>query len=243
MAPSLGMPEERVAGDPGPEGWAGARGRVGRNPSRWLKRRIGAAYKRSVASPLLISFAAGASGPWRIDRFEAVRGAGLPRAERLSVIEGVGAHPPRRTDWILRGTTSNTRYTTRSEVDALAASQAGLGRPEATLAALIPIRKTDAWWAMAQDERRAIFAERSRHIEIGLDYIPAIARRLHHARELGENFDFLTWFEYAPEHADAFDVMLRRLRSTAEWGHVEREVDIRLTLAGNPSLDARPGPG
>src|SRR5215471_12400037 len=58
-------------------------------------------------------------------------------------------------------------------------------------------------------------------------YLPAVARRLHHSRELGEPFDFLTWFEYAPEHADAFEEMVRRLRSTAEWRYVEREVDIR----------------
>ena len=60
-----------------------------------------------------------------------------------------------------------------------------------------------------------------------LKYLPAVARRLHHSRELGEPFDFLTWFEYAPEHADAFEEMVRRLRSTAEWRYVEREVDIR----------------
>jgi hypothetical protein len=35
------------------------------------------------------------------------------------------------------------------------------------------------------------------------------------------------WFEYAPEHADAFEELVRRLRSTAEWWYVEREVDIR----------------
>ena len=35
---------------------------------------------------------------------------------------------------------------------------------------LIPIRKNEAWWALAQDERRAIFEERSHHIAIGLEY-------------------------------------------------------------------------
>jgi chlorite dismutase len=83
----------------------------------------------------------------------------------------------------------------------LAAKQQGLDRPQATLAALIPIRKSEAWWELAQDERRRVFEESSHHIEIGMKYLPAIARRLHHSRELGEPFDFLTWFEYAPEHA------------------------------------------
>jgi len=131
--------------------------------------------------------------------------------------------------WVLRGTTSNTRYTNRSEVEALGARQEMLLRPQATRAALIPIRKTAAWWDLAQDERRAIFEEQSRHIGIGMEYLPAVARRLHHSRELGEPFDFLTWFEYAPEHASAFEEMVRRLRSTAEWRYVEREVDVRLS--------------
>jgi chlorite dismutase len=117
---------------------------------------------------------------------------------------------------------------TDSEFDALGAKQEMLLRPQATRAALIPIRKAAAWWDLAQNERRAIFEEQSRHIGIGM-YLPAVAIRLHHSRELGEPFDFLTWFEYAPEHADAFEDMVRRLRSTAEWRYVEREVDIRLS--------------
>ncbi|MFC7539824.1 chlorite dismutase family protein [Siccirubricoccus deserti] len=106
---------------------------------------------------------------------------------------------------------------------------AGLLRPQATRAALIPIRKTEAWWALAQDERRAILEEQSRHIGIGMEYLPAVARRLYHSRELGEPFDFLTWFEYAPEHAADFEELVRRLRQTAEWAYVDREVDIRLS--------------
>src|SRR5215469_7171091 len=72
-------------------------------------------------------------------------------------------------------------------------------------------------------------AERLAVIEgpVGMEYLPAVARRLHHSRELGEPFDFLTWFEFAPEHADAFEEVVRRLPSTAEWRYVEREVDIR----------------
>lgn len=131
--------------------------------------------------------------------------------------------------WVLHGATSNERYVTRVEHDALAAVQAPLGRPEATHAALIPVRKSEAWWELSQDERRAIFEERSRHVATGLRYLPAIARRLHHSREIGEPFDFLTWFEYAPEHASAFEELVRLLRATEEWTYVEREVDIRVS--------------
>ena len=56
-----------------------------------------------------------------------------------------------------------------------------------------------------------------------------MARRLHHSRELGEEFDFLTWFEYAPADAAAFEELVALLRLTEEWRYVDREVDIRLT--------------
>ena len=182
-----------------------------------------------MAIPLPVTFVGGLTGPWRVDRITAVSGEGLSGAARLEVLEG-GAHTLRGGgDWVLRGVTSNTRYTTRPEADALGAVQQGLRRPGATRAALIPIRKAEAWWDMTQDERGTIFGERSRHVAIGLAALPGVARRLHNSRELGEPFDFLTWFEYAPEHQGAFDDMLGALRGTAEWGYVEREVDVRLT--------------
>jgi hypothetical protein len=61
-------------------------------------------------------------------------------------------------------------------------------------------------------------------------FLPAIARRLHHCRDLSETepFDFLTWFDYSPEHGHAFEDLVAALRSTEEWKFVEREVDIRL---------------
>src|SRR5690349_7262702 len=49
--------------------------------------------------------------------------------------------------------------------------------------ALIPIRKSAAWWALAHDERRKIFEERSHHVAHSLPYLPRIARRLHHGRD------------------------------------------------------------
>lgn len=157
-----------------------------------------------------------------------VIGDALPMAARLSVIEAPQAENYPDSAWTLRGVTSNARYANRTEKEILVSKQAGLARAEASCAALIPIRKTAAWWDMAQDERRSIFEEQSRHIGIGLDYLPAVARRLHHCRELGEPFDFLTWFEYAPEQSGAFEEMVVRLRQTIEWQYVDREIDIRL---------------
>lgn len=177
-----------------------------------------------------VTFSAGDTGAWRIDNITPVTGSSLAGAQYLNIHEGRAPHLPDGSGWTLRGVTSNMRYTQRSEMDILSVNQQPLHRPMATRAALIPIRKTESWWALPQDERRSIFEEQSRHITIGLDYLPGVARRLHHCRELGEPFDFLTWFEYAPEHSDHFEEMVDRLRHTPEWKFVDREVDIRLSL-------------
>jgi chlorite dismutase len=176
--------------------------------------------------PLTVTFSAGDAGPWRIERLSAVSGPGLPAATHLAMTDEPGA------TWRLRGVVSHPRYSTAAELKELAGVQAGLGRGEAACAALIPIRKSEAWWSMAQDERRAIFEDKSRHIALSMKYLPAVARRLHHARDLGEPFDFLTWFEFAPEHEPAFDELLVELRASEEWKYVEREVEIRLTRTG-----------
>ncbi len=81
---------------------------------------------------------------------------------------------------------------------------------------------------MAQDERRAIFEKKSHHMETGIKYPPAIARKLYHCRDIGEPFDFLTWFEYAPSDSEAFEELVHTFRKTVEWKYVDREVDIRL---------------
>jgi len=175
-------------------------------------------------------------GVWRVTGMTAPLGAGLPGVSGVSVAAApsmpTGAPPDGMTasgtSWVLHGLTSNIRYATRIEVTALRSSQEPLGRAAARYAALIPIKKSAAWWDLAQDERRAIFEETSHHTAIGLAYLPAIARQLYHCRDLGEPFDFLTWFEFAPEHAGAFDDLVARLRESREWTFVEREVDIRL---------------
>jgi hypothetical protein len=175
-----------------------------------------------------VVFAAGPAGEWRIDGIAAVRGSSLPAAPFLSRLEGA-APDTQGAAWELRGITSHVRYVTRHEKVALESIQPGLGRAEADRAALIPIRKSAEWWALAQDERRAIIEERSHHIEMGLRYLPAVARRLYHSRDLGGPFDFLTWFEFAERDVEAFEELVGRLRETAEWTFVEREVDIRLS--------------
>ena len=180
------------------------------------------------------SFLGGKQGLWRVVRIDSVCGPGLETVERLDVVNGELAGLPLDNVWALQGVTSNVRYATRAEVDTLQARQPALGRPEATCAALIPIRKSAQWWAFAQDERQSIIEEASHHTIIGLEYLPAVARRLHHCRDMGEPFDFLTWFEYAPEHARDFEELVSRLRATKEWDYVEREIDIRLQRVHEP---------
>ena len=193
--------------------------------------------------PLLVAFAGGDIGSWAVEWIETVAGAPLKPVSRLAMVEGAQpSGPDGSSAWVLRGVTSNERYVSRSEHDALAAQQEPLGRVGSTRAALIPITKSDAWWELAQDERRRIFEERSHHIATGLGYLPAIARRLHHGRDLGEPFDFLTWFEFGPEHAGAFDELVSRLRETEEWAYVEREIDIRVTLDASDRSAMPDGP-
>ena len=175
------------------------------------------------------TFLGGNTGRWLITAIKPIMGQGLDAAPRLEIRNDNLLRPPADTVWLLRGVTSSERYTTRQEHDSLVAAQPALDRLEATCAALIPITKTAAWWDLSQDERRDIFERRSSHIATGLRYLPAVARRLHHCRDLGEPFDFLTWFEYAPSDAAAFEELVAALRSTEEWNYVEREVDIRLT--------------
>jgi len=183
----------------------------------------------------LYSFVGGVTGPWRVISNTTVVGEPLADVERLEIFTGAVPEVPDNAKWVLRGLTSNERYLTRSEKDQLAAIEPTLGRPDATHAALIPIRKTASWWGLAQDERRRIFEESSKHVATGLRYLPAVARRLHHCRDLGENepFDFLTWFEFAPSDSPAFDELVAELRASEEWTYIDRKIDIRVVRDGS----------
>jgi len=179
-------------------------------------------------------FAGGETGEFRVLGTTTLVGEPIADVPRVTYGEAPAIPPELAPRWILRGVTSNLRYTVRSEKDVLVAQSPALGKSRA---ALILLKKNDAWWNLAQDERRHIFEEQSRHTTIGMRYLSGIARKLHHCRDLGtsEPFDFLTWFEYAPENADLFEELVIMLRATEEWSFVEREVDIRverIDLAG-----------
>ncbi len=176
-------------------------------------------------------FRAGQSGAWRVTLTVPVKGEGLTPTPSLSVSHSESIALPilsSQTSWRLAGVASHVRYVERDEKQQLTAVQACLGRPEAKRAALIPIRKSAAWWELTQEERRKIFEDRSHHIASSLRFLPAIARQLYHCRDLGQPFDFLTWFEYRLAHESLFEELVGMLRQTEEWQYVEREVDIRV---------------
>ena len=178
----------------------------------------------------LFHFCAGRGGPWQIVSSQALVGDTLPPAESLIYVPDKEMGSVSGYAWSLRGIVSHERYVQADEKNLLLQASPPLGRQEAKAAALIPIRKRGEWWGLPQDSRRRIFEESSRHIRIGMEYLPAIARRLHHCRDLGdeEPFDFLTWFEYDPRNENRFDKLLATLRATEEWDYVEREVELRL---------------
>ncbi|HEX6277825.1 MAG TPA: chlorite dismutase family protein, partial [Polyangiaceae bacterium] len=184
-------------------------------------------FLRSTMTNRAFWFAGGDAGEFRVQRMTAPSGetlggvARVARGESLEVPESLAAR------WAFRGVTSNLRYTTQAEKDVLLANAPA---PGGALAALILLKKSEAWWNLAQDERRRIFEEQSRHTTIGLRHVDGISRKLHHCRDLGieQGFDFLTWFEFEPEREAAFDALVAALRATEEWRYVEREVDVRL---------------
>ncbi len=186
-----------------------------------------------------VTFAGGIVGIWRVERMETLKGQSLPLVSHIAVIEGGGSPSPGNSLWSLRGISSEEVYVSRAEHEMLVSRQPLIGRPGATCAALIPVRKSQEWWKLSHAERREIFEEQSHHIAIGLDYLPAIGRRLLHGRDLGEPFDFLTWFEYSPAAAGEFEELVARLRGTREWTYVDREVDIRLLRSDSQGPNPR----
>ena len=188
-------------------------------------------------NPNLFQFIGGNRGEWRVRTLSSITGESLPNISKVSVKavddpDFLREKATAETGWILKGFASNERYVTKQEREVLRAIQQPSGRPHATAAAMISIRKTESWWGMAQDERREIIEEVSHHNAIGMKYLPEISRKLYHCRDLGEPFDFITWFEFDPTDEEAFNRLLVELRATIEWTFVDRELDIRVEKSG-----------
>src|SRR5262245_22522336 len=107
------------------------------------------------STQLRVTFAGGrAEGrarAWQVTEVRPVRDETLPSVAHLQVLERRDGEPFAEIEgsvWQLRGVTSYDRYVSAAERAALIARQPPLGRPEATCAALIPIAKSAAWWAL-----------------------------------------------------------------------------------------------
>jgi len=177
------------------------------------------------------TFVGGGTGSMLVISQNTISGPPIANVDAVEMIPGVASEVPAGAAWSLHGVTSNDRYTTRTEKTELVGKQAPVGRPEATRAALFLLRKRAEWWALTQDERRAVLEAESHHIAIGMRYLPAVARLLLHCRDLDQQapFDFIGYLDFAPESEAAFDEMIMRLRATAEWSFMEREIEIRLS--------------
>jgi hypothetical protein len=138
------------------------------------------------------SFIGGRQGQWQVSEVRPIIDSSLELCDYLQIINGKTEPPPANSNWVLQAFTSNIRYSTRAEQNDLKLVQPPLDREEAISAVLIPIKKKSTWWELAQDERRAIFEEQSHHTAVGLEYLPRVARRLFHCRDLGEPFDLLS---------------------------------------------------
>jgi hypothetical protein len=172
---------------------------------------------------------------YKVEKVEAVRGRPLAvgpgwQVTRLESRTQI-ARPP--TGLALTGVSQHLEYTSAREREKLE----GISRREAgNIAVLIPIVKSEAWWAMAQDERQAYFRRAPEgaegHVEIGKTFAASVLRRLYHARYLpGAEWDFLTYFEFGREQEGEFRQLLAGLRDPArnpEWQFVERETEIWL---------------
>ena len=177
---------------------------------------------------VLLNYIGGSTGSWRVNGVTTHSGAPLKTATHVEIVKGKTCRPPMGSSWVLRGVVRNTRFVTREDRPTLEPRYLKQGPVESTCAALLPIRKSAAWWNLEHDERQEIIEARSRQLGRGMRFLPAIARRFLYGRDLGDPFDMVTWFEYSSRDQSIFDDLAGALRSSMEWQYIEREVEIRL---------------
>lgn len=180
---------------------------------------------------------------YRVDRVEGVAGeAGvrikpdstLVRAEtaaRLTVPRDAKA-----PTLLLHGVPQHLEYMSRAQRDKLS-SVPEFPASKDTVAVVIPIRKSAAWWALAHDERSVHFQKtegKKGHTAVGAPYVDRIHRKLYHTRYAVEtrDHDFITYFEFDRKHIDDFKKLvsaLRDIEKNPEWKYVDREYEIWMT--------------
>jgi hypothetical protein len=206
------------------------------NPLAALPGRRFVRFERSERSPLFEANPGDSTqiAAYRVVSEQTIAGApcGLTRGDRIWRVEGDEAleASASHNGLVWDGVTTHLQYTTASERSELLAISAA---PRLGHVVMIPIAKSAAWWALAQDERQAFFRKGSRsegHTRIGMTVADRIFRRLFHARYQPHSaWDFFTYFEFAAEDAAAFREMLATLRDperNPEWAYVVRESEI-----------------
>ncbi len=117
------------------------------------------------------------------------------------------------------GVMQHPHYTSKREREVLERlSLPELIPSDHTIGVLVPIRKSEEWWGLAQDQRQAYFEKTESwegHTGIGLKFADRIFRRLYHSRYSGVelDYDFLTYFEFEEKYERDFRELLAQLRA------------------------------
>jgi hypothetical protein len=191
------------------------------------------ASKDSVEPPFVGVLVDGGLSTYKVEEVQTVSGRPLPIAPGWQVtrVESLARIPSYPCDLCLQGVGQHLSYTSARDRQRLA----GMSLPNAgPLAVVVTVSKSAAWWGLAQDERQTYFRNATSgnegHVAIGERYASKISRRLYHGRYLpGSEWDFITYFEFAEEHATGFRKLLAALRDrrrNPEWAFVERESEV-----------------
>jgi len=184
---------------------------------------------------------------YRVQRTTVVRGKPPPTPQKgwaLVRVESSSPFAVRKSRSLkspvvaLYGVTEELHYTTRNQQRELdERSLTELEPSDKTTAVLIPVRKSDDWWRLAQDRREVFFRPTSSHhghTATGARYVDRVFRKLYHSRHLpyASDYDFLTYFEFRDTDAPLFRMLLKELRNVKvnpEWAYVEHEYEIWMT--------------
>lgn len=182
---------------------------------------------------------------YRVDKVVSVRGksgvniapgATMVRVETASKLPApAGEKGP---SLLFHGVPQHLQYTSGEQrADLNKRSRSELPPGKDTVAVVIPVRKSAAWWALPHDERHAHFQKKGDkigHTAIGAKYADRIYRKLYHTRYAVEtkDHDFITYFEFERTHTEDFKSLLAQLRDpdqNPEWNFVDRESEIWMT--------------
>ena len=169
---------------------------------------------------------------YRVNAVEVIKGPTPPLPQpgwELHRIEA--ATPPAASSPVqFQGETGAAQYTDPNAPYAAANGLAALpADANPVLAVIIPLRKTAAWYALNQDQRKALIPA---HVDVGVPFIKTIHRRLFHSRAFSKDYDFITYFEFRASDETRFRQLCQALRDpkrNPEWTYIDRDFEVWLT--------------